>query len=50
MKAFGVIMAIMVVVLLVGGIHRRLRNRRRGEVRAMLLGEEERALLCEKVP
>lgn len=50
MKAFGVIIVIMVVVLLVGGVHRRMRNRRRGEVRAMLLGEEERALLHEKVP
>ena len=50
MKAVLVILAVLALVLLVGGLHRLVRNRRRAEVRAVALGEEERSMLCECVP
>ena len=50
MKAVLVILAMLAVVLLAGTLHRMLRNRGRGEVRAVRLGDAERALLREHVP
>ena len=50
MKAVLVILGMLLLVLLAGRLHQMKRERRRGKAGALLLGEEERTLLRERVP
>ena len=50
MKAVLVILGMLLLVLLAGRLHQMKRKRRRGKAGALLLGEEERTLLRERVP
>ena len=50
MKDLGLVLAIALVVLLLGGVLRSLRSRQRREAGAIPLTETERELLIAKVP